>query len=102
MLYRLIQNFSVFLIEFLEGSVFNFLAHLCHHFVIKPKVVKNAKTHSKALVRFLKVADIAFAVASTGGTAAVFVNWRAVIFKLFRKDSDFSVPGKNVSVLGVS
>jgi len=47
-----IQNLSVFLIEFFEGSVFNFLADFRHHFVIEPKIMENAKAHSKAFVRF--------------------------------------------------
>ena len=47
-----IQNLSVFMIEFLEGSVFDFFADFRHHFVIKPKVMENAKAHSKAFVRF--------------------------------------------------
>ena len=47
-----IQNFSVFLIKFLKGSVFDFLTYFRHHFVIEPKVMENAKPHSKTLVRF--------------------------------------------------
>ena len=52
LLYRLIKNFSVFLIKFLKSSVFDFLTDLRHHFIIEPKIMKNAKAHSKALVRF--------------------------------------------------
>ena len=102
LLYLFIKNFFVFLIEFLEGSVFDFFAHFCHHFVIEPKIMENAKAHSKALVRFYKVADISFAVTAAGGTAAIFIDGCSVIFEFFCKNSDFSFPGKNVAVLGVS
>ena len=52
LLYRFIKDFSVFLIKFLKSSVFDFFADFRHHFIIEPKVMENAKTHSKAFVRF--------------------------------------------------